>query len=102
MIASLPKGDVIFTNFEGTVAKAGQPNENVLFQGSGLLARPEALDTLKALGFNLLSLSNNHSSDLKVPGIRNTLEQVNRLNLAISRYLAGLLPHCPCCGSPGG
>jgi poly-gamma-glutamate capsule biosynthesis protein CapA/YwtB (metallophosphatase superfamily) len=81
-ITSLLKGDVNFTNFEGTVAKAGQPNENVPFQGSGFLAPPAAIDALKALGFNLLSLSNNHSADLKVPGIQNTLEQVNRLNLA--------------------
>jgi poly-gamma-glutamate capsule biosynthesis protein CapA/YwtB (metallophosphatase superfamily) len=81
-IAALLKGDVIFTNFEGTVAKPGQPNDSVPFQGSGFLAPPEALDTLKALGFNLLSLSNNHSSDLKAVGVRNALEQVDRLNLA--------------------
>jgi poly-gamma-glutamate capsule biosynthesis protein CapA/YwtB (metallophosphatase superfamily) len=80
-IASLLKGDVNFTNFEGTVAKPGQPNDSVPFQGSGFLAPPEALDALKALGFNLVSLSNNHAADLKVPGIENTLEQVNRLSL---------------------
>src|SRR5580658_1516536 len=81
-IASLLKGDVNFTNFEGTIAKAGQPNDSVRFQGSGFLAPPEAMDALKALGFNLLSLSNNHAADLKVPGIQNTLEQASRLNLA--------------------
>src|SRR3984885_9914966 len=81
-IASLLKGDVNFTNFEGTVAKAGQPNDSVPFQGSGFLAPPEALDSLKTLGFNLVSLSNNHAADLKVPGIQNTLEQVKRLDLA--------------------
>jgi poly-gamma-glutamate capsule biosynthesis protein CapA/YwtB (metallophosphatase superfamily) len=80
-IASLLKGDVNFTNFEGTVAKAGQPNDSVPFQGSGFLAPPEALDSLKTLGFNLVSLSNNHAADLKIPGIQNTLEQVKRLNL---------------------
>jgi poly-gamma-glutamate synthesis protein (capsule biosynthesis protein) len=81
-IAALLKGDVNFTNFEGTVAKPGQPNDSVPFQGSGFLAPPEALDSLKALGFNLVSVSNNHSADLKVPGIQNTLEQVKRLDLA--------------------
>jgi poly-gamma-glutamate capsule biosynthesis protein CapA/YwtB (metallophosphatase superfamily) len=81
-IASLLTGDVNFTNFEGTVAKLGQPNEAVPFQGSGFLAPPEALDALKAVGFNLVSLSNNHAADLKVPGIQNTLDQVSRLNLA--------------------
>lgn len=82
-IASLLNGgDVVFTNFEGTVAEAGQPNEDVPLQGPGFLAPPGALDALKALGFNLLSLSNNHSADLKVPGIQNTLREASRLNLA--------------------
>jgi poly-gamma-glutamate capsule biosynthesis protein CapA/YwtB (metallophosphatase superfamily) len=36
---------------------------------------------LKSFGFNLASLSNNHSWDLKVPGIQNTLEEVKRLEL---------------------
>jgi poly-gamma-glutamate synthesis protein (capsule biosynthesis protein) len=42
---------------------------------------PEALKSLKTFGFNLLSLSNNHSWDFKVPGIENTLEQAKRLEL---------------------
>ena len=35
IIASLLKGDVIFTNFEGTVAEPGQPNESTPQQGPG-------------------------------------------------------------------
>ena len=82
-IASLVKGgDVIFTNFEGVVAEPGQPNADVPLQGPGFLAPPGALEALKALGFNLLALSNNHSNDLKVPGIQNTLREVSGLNLA--------------------
>jgi poly-gamma-glutamate capsule biosynthesis protein CapA/YwtB (metallophosphatase superfamily) len=46
------------------------------------LSPPEAPESLKTIGFNLLSLSNNHSFDLKIPVIQNTLEQVTRLNLA--------------------
>ena len=46
------------------------------------LSPPEALDALKALGFNLVSLSNNHAWDLKVSGIQNTLQEANHLNLA--------------------
>jgi poly-gamma-glutamate capsule biosynthesis protein CapA/YwtB (metallophosphatase superfamily) len=34
------------------------------------LSPPEALDALQTFGFNLVSLSNNHAFDLKVPGIR--------------------------------
>ncbi len=82
-ISSLIEGaDVRFTNFEGTIAEPGQPNPDVPMQGRGFLAPPQALDALKAAGFNLVALSNNHSYDLRVPGIRNTLRAVTRLNLA--------------------
>jgi poly-gamma-glutamate synthesis protein (capsule biosynthesis protein) len=76
------KGDVIFTNYEGAVAEPGQPNEAAPQQGAETLAPPVTLDALKALGFNLLSLANNHSWDLRVPGIQNTIREVSRLNLA--------------------
>jgi poly-gamma-glutamate capsule biosynthesis protein CapA/YwtB (metallophosphatase superfamily) len=83
-IASLLKGDVIFTNFEGTIAEPGQPNETTPTQGPGanFLAPPEALDALKVVGFNLLSLSNNHAWNLRAVGIQNALREVNRLNLS--------------------
>jgi poly-gamma-glutamate capsule biosynthesis protein CapA/YwtB (metallophosphatase superfamily) len=78
-ISSLLKGDVVFTNFEATIIdiKKGQSPKDGRF-----LSPPEALESLKTFGFNLLSLSNNHAWDLKVAGIENTLEQVKRLNLA--------------------
>src|SRR6202163_955663 len=78
IIASLLKGDVVFTNFESTIldAKKGQSPKDGRF-----LSPPEALEALKTFGFNLLSLSNNHAWDLKVPGIENTLEQAKRLEL---------------------
>ena len=79
IIASLLKGDVVFTGFEATVLdeSKGQSRKDGRF-----LSPPEALEALKTFGFNLLALCNNHAFDLKVPGIQNTLEQVNRLNLA--------------------
>jgi len=83
-IAPLLKGDVIFTNFEGTVAESGQPNESTPLQDESegiFLAPPGALDALQALGFNLLSLSNNHAWNLRAVGIQNTLREVSRLNL---------------------
>ena len=46
------------------------------------LSPPEALDALKALGFNLLALSDNHSFDLKVSGVQNTLREVKSRNIA--------------------
>src|SRR5271156_49671 len=79
IITSLLKGDVVFTNFETTIVdeRKGQSHRDGRF-----LSPPEALDALKAFGFNLVSLSNNHAFDLKVPGIQNTLQQASHLNLA--------------------
>jgi poly-gamma-glutamate capsule biosynthesis protein CapA/YwtB (metallophosphatase superfamily) len=76
-ISPLLKGDVIFTNFEATVLEKEQSTHDGRF-----LSPPEALDALQALGFNLLALSDNHSFDLKVPGIQNTLREVRNRNLA--------------------
>lgn len=77
-ISPLLKGDVIFTNLEGTIAEKGQ----TVHQGRGFLAPPEALDALQSLGFNLLALSDNHSFDLKETGIQNTLREVKSRNIA--------------------
>jgi poly-gamma-glutamate capsule biosynthesis protein CapA/YwtB (metallophosphatase superfamily) len=76
-VAPLLKGDVVFTNFEAAIVEKDQSIRDGQF-----LSPPEAIDALKALGFNLLSLSNNHSFDLKVPGIKNTLRAVDRLGVA--------------------
>ena len=76
-ISPLLKGDVIFTNFEATVIEKEQSTHDGRF-----LSPPEALDALQALGFNLVALSDNHSFDLKVPGIQNTLREVKSRNLA--------------------
>ena len=64
VIKGLLKGDVIFTNLEAAVAEKGQ----TVHEGRGFLTPPEALDALKAFGFNLLSLAGNHAFDLKVDG----------------------------------
>jgi poly-gamma-glutamate capsule biosynthesis protein CapA/YwtB (metallophosphatase superfamily) len=73
VIQGLLKGDVVFTNFEAAVAENGE----TVHEGRGFLAPPEALDSLTAFGFNLLSLSDNHAFDLKVTGIQNTLREAN-------------------------
>ena len=73
VIQGLLKGDVIFTNLEGTVAEQGES----VHEGRGFLTPPEALDALTTFGFNLLALSDNHAFDLKVTGIQNTLREAN-------------------------
>src|ERR1700740_3026890 len=62
VIASLLKGDVKFTNFEGTVAESGQPNASVPEQrpNGGWLAPPATLDSLQAVGFNLVCVRHTH------------------------------------------
>jgi len=75
-------GDVAVTNLEATIAEPGQPNDSAPLMGAGFLTPPGALETLQSFGFNLIALSDNHSNDLGIPGIQNTLREVARLNLA--------------------
>src|SRR6185437_73571 len=77
-IRALLQGDVVFTHLEAAIAEKGQSVQ----QGRGFLTPPESLDALQALGFNLLSLSGNHAFDLGAPGIRNTLQELNRRGIA--------------------
>jgi poly-gamma-glutamate capsule biosynthesis protein CapA/YwtB (metallophosphatase superfamily) len=79
VIQSLLKGDVIFTNFETTIF---DPRKGQKRTGGRFVSQPEAMQALKTFGFNLLSLANNHSFDLKTAGVQNVLEQSTRLNMA--------------------
>jgi poly-gamma-glutamate synthesis protein (capsule biosynthesis protein) len=74
VIKSLLQGDVVFTNLEAAIAEKGE----TVREGRGFLTPPEALDSLTAFGFNLLSLSGNHAFDLKATGIQNTLREVDK------------------------
>ena len=73
VMRSLLKGDVIFSNLEGTVAEPGQAVQ----EGRGFLTPPQALDALQALGFNLLALADNHAFDMKATGIQNTIREAD-------------------------
>src|ERR1700681_2699887 len=73
VIQGLLKGDVVFTNFEAAVAEKGE----TVHEGRGFLTPPEALDAVKTIGFNLLSLSGNHAFDLKATGIQNTIQEAD-------------------------
>lgn len=77
-IQSLLKGDVVFTNFEATVAEKGES----VHEGRGFLTPPESLDALSTFGFNLLALSGNHAFDLGPTGIRNTLRETTARKIA--------------------
>src|SRR5215470_7303664 len=77
-IKALLNGDVVFTNLEAAVAEPGETTH----EGRGFLTPPDALDALTTMGFNLLALSGNHAFDLKEQGIRNTLHELDRRNIA--------------------
>ncbi|MBZ5660369.1 MAG: CapA family protein [Acidobacteriia bacterium] len=78
-MAPLLKGDVVFTDFEATVAEKGQPNNAAPREGNSL-APPEAMDALKDMGFNMFSLANNHVWDLRIPGVQNAILEANKRN----------------------
>jgi len=78
VIQGLLKGDVVFTNLEAAVALPGES----VSEGRGFLTPPETLDALKALGFNLLSLSDNHAFDMQATGILNTVRETDRRGIA--------------------
>lgn len=72
----LQGADLAFTNFEGTIAgrHGGWPLKGSAFGSSP----PYVLDALRDMGFQALSLSNNHSFDLGPSGVLSTLEEVEK------------------------
>jgi len=78
VMQALLKGDVAFTNLESTVAE----KDETVSEGRGFLTPPEALDALKAFGFNLLAFASNHAFDLKVMGIQNTVREADSRKIA--------------------
>jgi hypothetical protein len=76
--------DVMMGNLEGTFAKAGRTSKCTVvttncfaFAGDSSFA-----DTLKAAGFDFVSLINNHSLDYGMAGLQDTEAQLNRVGLA--------------------
>lgn len=49
---------------------------------AAFLAPPGSLDALKAFGFNLLALSDNHAFDMTVAGIQNTIRETDSRHMA--------------------
>ncbi len=72
----LKKADIAFTNLEATIqgAYGGWPTK----AGYVGISPPYVLDALKELGFNVLSLSNNHSFDLGPNGVLSAIEETER------------------------
>ena len=80
VVALVRSSDFAFTGYEGTIRGkyGGWPMKSSFLHASD----PPVLDSLKALGFNLLSLSNNHAFDLGPNGVLSTLEEVGARGFA--------------------
>ncbi len=71
--SKIDEADIAIANFEGTTAG----NEIYAYQGYPLFNAPdEALDAIKAAGFDILATANNHSLDTRKAGIIRTIEQI--------------------------
>jgi hypothetical protein len=72
----LAGADVVFTNLEVAVAAPGVPvtKENP----DDMVYSPDVIDTLKAMGFNLLALGNNHSMEFGKEGLFSTIAEVEK------------------------
>ena len=72
----LAGADVRFTNLEAAIA----PKDAPVTPRSEAAVRtdPNVLDCLKEMGFNMLSLSNNHAWDLGALGLRTTMDEVRK------------------------
>lgn len=74
-IGALVQGDLAFTNFEAAVFDPAQGQS----YRSGRFASPAStVEALASFGFRLLSLANNHSFDLGVDGIVNSVEAAEK------------------------
>lgn len=74
-VVELVRGcDFAFTGYEGTIRgrHGGWPMKSSFLH----VSEPLVLDSLRAMGFDLLSLANNHAFDLGPSGILSTLEEV--------------------------
>ena len=78
----LGAADVAFTNLE--VAIRGPLAKDAKTMGAGVDAEPAVLDSLRALSFDLMSLSNNHAGDLGEAGILSTIEESTRRGFAVA------------------
>ncbi len=73
--AFIARGDFRFGNLEATIHRYECPPEQES-GGSWICAEPEVLDSVRAFGFNSLSLANNHTLDFSQAGVTKTKDNV--------------------------
>ncbi len=78
LIPLLSQADIVTGNMEGTLAFAGSP----LIKSFTFRAHPEVALGLRAAGFNLLALANNHAADFGPPGLSETIAVLGAAGIA--------------------
>jgi hypothetical protein len=76
--------DLMMGNLEGTFAQAGSISKCTYISSMchAFAGDPSFADTLKAAGFDFVSLVNNHSLDYGTAGLKETEAELNRVGLA--------------------
>lgn len=85
VLGHLQSADVTFGNLEGTLLDKGEPaNYKLHFRSKGYLFRsPEKYaSVIKAAGFKVLSLANNHIGDFGDTGRVNTMKVLDSMGIA--------------------
>ena len=74
-------GDIVFANFEGVLSNKHTRDDTIHMK---LTMPPSAGDALMKLGFNALSLANNHALDLGLQSYRETLSGLSKKGFAVA------------------
>jgi len=82
-IAIFKNSDIAFANLEGPIS-AGEINDDYLSGSMNFNFPPETIDTLKYLGLNIVSLSNNHTMNAGTNGFANTKKVLSESEIKYS------------------
>ena len=91
-IAPLINGDLNFLNVETVVTERNTLKRDTKGQGGPFNFRthPNGMRHLVGIGFNVLSLANNHSMDYGIPGLKDTLQHMEALRSQGLKAAAGI------------
>ncbi len=82
---TLVHADVAFGNLEGVLADEGKPRKDIDKSGYYSFRMPTAYASiLKDMGFNVLSIANNHSLDFGREGLQSTIKALGDQSIKIS------------------
>jgi len=83
LVERIRAADLSFANFESTVRERHEGHP-VFQQGTPMTTPPTLLEDMKWMGFDILSLANNHASDYGVGGMLATIKHLRQSNIAFA------------------